>query len=127
MPNPRKILLADDDGAIRRVSSAVLAGAGFQVIEAADGFTAMEIALEKARADPPDPLHGLVTDILMPEMDGVVLAALCKELYKDIAIVIVSGYPEVPLPGNLESAEFLEKPFTPGALVNTLHKAFGEC
>jgi CheY-like chemotaxis protein len=126
MPNPRSILLADDDTEIRRLFSAVLAGAGFQVIEAANGFAAMETALVRSRANPPQPTHGLVTDVVMPEMDGVLLASLCKELYEDIAIVIVSGFAEVTLPRSLEGAEFLRKPFTPEALVNALYKSLGE-
>jgi CheY-like chemotaxis protein len=125
MANRKRILLAEDDTASRCLFSAALAGAGFQVIEAANGSDAVEIALERASAYPPEPIHGLVTDFQMP---GIVLASLCKELYKDLAIVIISGVSntDAKLAGNLDRAEFLNKPLTLGSLVNALCRALGE-
>jgi CheY-like chemotaxis protein len=74
MPNPKNILLAEDEAAIRGLFRAVLAGTGFQVIEAADGSRALEIAIERASVDPPEPLDVLVTDIMMPGVDGLDIA-----------------------------------------------------
>ncbi len=70
---PPLILVADDEHHIRSVVAAKLRGSGFEVIEAADG----EEALELARATPPDVV---VTDLQMPVMSGLELCLALKAL-----------------------------------------------
>ena len=79
-----KILVIDDDAVIRDMLTEVLGDAGYAVEAAADGIE----ALRMIKAAPPDLI---VTDIIMPEQDGVgVMLQLAKE-HPDIKIIAISG------------------------------------
>lgn len=80
-------LLAEDNLRVRAIIWSALVDAGFEVLEASDGEAAHELALKCSR-----PISVLVTDLMMPRMDGVTLAERCREKYPDMKIVVVSGY-----------------------------------
>ena len=105
-----RILVADDDPAIRASLGVALAAFGYSAVLANDGAA----ALRAARADPPDLI---LLDYMMPRMDGLaVLAALQADpRLRTIPVVFLTGVPEdIPmLPG---VAAVLEKPVRLGAL-----------
>ena len=67
--NPVTILLVDDDESIRRFVRGILTGHRYQVIEASDGAEALDLASAHQ-----GPIHLLLTDIIMPKLNGLVLA-----------------------------------------------------
>jgi len=107
-----KVLVVDDEPSILELSWKVLAKEGYSITTAHSGCE----ALKRAKGEKFDLL---VTDIIMPEMDGLELLQRLRELYPDIAAVIITGY------GTMENAinslkqgaqGFIVKPFTPDEL-----------
>lgn len=81
---PTSILIVDDDAAFRRAVSRVLSGAGYQVAQAEDGGKAQKV-LSSERPDI------LVTDIIMPDGDGIELINAVKWRYPTMRILAISG------------------------------------
>ena len=79
------ILVADDELAVRQFVERALNYAGYAVTAVADGNAALE-ALGR------QPYHLLLTDIVMPEMDGIALSLKAAKDYPDMKILMMSGY-----------------------------------
>jgi two-component system, cell cycle sensor histidine kinase and response regulator CckA len=110
-----RVLVVDDDEALRTLATSVLGEVGLDVITAASG----EEALAALAADTSH-LDVIVTDLMMPRMSGDRLAQSVCEQFPDAGVVLTSGFPEDTLPeGTLHQRRerFLEKPFTPLALI----------
>ncbi|HEX4860714.1 MAG TPA: ATP-binding protein, partial [Rhizomicrobium sp.] len=103
------ILLVEDEEAVRSFAARALRMRGYEVLEAAGGEEALEIVREhKAK------IHLLVTDVVMPNMDGPTLVRAMKRLSPETAVIFMSGYAEEAFRRNDEKAEdlhFLPKPF----------------
>ena len=103
------ILLVEDEEAVRSFAARALRMRGYNVLEASGG----EEALEIVRAGDVE-IHLLVTDVVMPNMDGPTLVRHVKTLKPDMAVIFMSGYAEEAFRRNDEKAEdlhFLPKPF----------------
>ena len=103
------ILLVEDEEAVRSFAARALRMRGYNVIEASGGEEALEI-VRAAKA----PIHLVITDVVMPNMDGPTLVRHVKRLRPDMAIIFMSGYAEEAFRRNDEKAEdlhFLPKPF----------------
>ena len=85
-----KILLAEDDNDMRRFLVKALENAGFQVSSHDNGLSAYQRLRE-------EPFELLLTDIVMPEMDGIELARRAAELDPDIKIMFITGFAAVAL------------------------------
>jgi len=108
------ILLVEDEVSIRTLARKVLESEGYRVIEAKGGPD----ALERARGSG-DPIHLLVTDLVMPGMAGTELASRLLESRPELRVLYMSGYSDdaVVRHGLLEHHHhFLPKPFTPQVL-----------
>jgi PAS domain S-box-containing protein len=108
------ILLAEDEAAVRGLASVILRSCGYQVLEAGDGPEALRLLQQRT-----GPLHLLVTDVMMPHMNGVQLAERVRQLRPDVRVLYISGYTDdimVPHGGPTTGQEFLQKPFTPMSL-----------
>jgi len=106
-----RVLLAEDDDQLRRLARSVLERQGCTVYEAATGQRALEVAAEAGRLDI------LVTDVIMPGIDGHELAERLRDRFPELQVLFMSGYPT----SEQESAErLLEKPFTPSDLVRRI-------
>src|SRR5207253_8559755 len=109
------VLLVEDEEGLRALNARGLVSRGFTVFEAGNGVEAME-ALERQGGH----VDLVVSDVVMPEMDG---PALLKELRKrnpDIKVIFVSGYAEDAFQKSLPEGDrpnFLPKPFTLKQLV----------
>jgi len=102
-----KILLAEDDVDMRRFLVKALQNAGFDVISYDNGLSAYQRLRE-------EPFELLLTDIVMPEMDGIELARRAAELDPDIKIMFITGFAAVALHPASEApkqAKVLSKPF----------------
>jgi two-component system, response regulator PdtaR len=112
---PVVILVVEDEMLLRMCTADILQGAGYHVAEARDGVEAL--ALLEVRDD----VAALFTDIAMPNMNGMALAALVSERWPNVGIVITSG--AVPPGLKLElpaGARFLLKPYTAEALLQEI-------
>jgi len=104
------VLLVEDDAAVRTVAEGFLGRAGYQVLVATDGNEALKLAAEHGQS-----IDLLVTDVIMPDMNGRKLAEQLRQLQPSLRTLFVSGYTAnvIAHHGVLdEGVEFLEKPFT---------------
>jgi len=109
------ILLVEDEEGLRSLNARGLRSRGYSVIEASNGIEALEALEEKNGA-----VDLVVSDVVMPEMDGPTLLKTMRGRNPDLKIIFVSGYAEdafeKSLPENQQFA-FLPKPFTLSQLV----------
>ena len=113
-----KILLAEDDNDMRRFLVKALENAGYEVTDYDNGMSAYRRLRE-------EPFELLLTDIVMPEMDGIELARRASELDPDIKIMFITGFAAVALNPNSQApkdAKVLSKPFHLRDLVNEVQK-----
>lgn len=102
----QRILLAEDDESMRRFLVRALEKAGYQVCAFANGAEAYECLQEQ-------PFTMLLTDIVMPEMDGIELARRAAEIAPEMRIMFITGFAAVALaPDNSapKDARILSKP-----------------
>jgi nitrogen-specific signal transduction histidine kinase/CheY-like chemotaxis protein len=101
------ILVADDDASIRRVTVAGLTQLGYQVIEAADGAEALQRC-----AAPEQRIDLLVTDVVIPGIDGVALGLQAQRLRPQLRVILITGYSgEAADAGRDPVFPLLRKPF----------------
>jgi two-component system cell cycle sensor histidine kinase/response regulator CckA len=115
------ILLVEDEDPVRAVNGRALAARGYTVLEAASGVEALQI-IEERQA----PVDLVVSDVVMPEMDGPTLLGELRKLYPDLKVIFVSGYAEDAFRKNLPEGEefnFLAKPFSLKQLVEAVKQA----
>ncbi len=109
------ILLVEDEDGLRSLNARGLRSRGYTVIEAANGLEAMEAIDSEQGA-----IDLVVSDVVMPEMDGPTLLVEMRKRNPDLKIIFVSGYAEdafeKSLPEN-QQFNFLPKPFTLSQLV----------
>lgn len=104
-----RILLVEDEDAVRLFTSRALVNKGYEVLAAASGEDAINLLSEKKDFK----IDLLVTDVVMPVMDGPTLARKIRETDSSIKIIFISGYTEDKLAGEMgERVFFLPKPFT---------------
>ena len=108
------VLVVDDEPMIRGFAARVLREEGFGVHEAGDGAEALELV----RAGIAD-LEVVLSDIVMPRMDGVQLLQSLSTLRPDLPVILMSGYGTAQLAelGIASPCGVLAKPFSPEALV----------
>ncbi|MCK0195538.1 response regulator [Ancylobacter sp. 6x-1] len=115
------LLLVEDEDAVRAFASRALASRGYHVMEAASGLEALDVLAE----------HGgtvdlVLSDVVMPEMDGPTLLKSLRSTYPDIKVIFMSGYAEEAFARNLPEGAafgFLPKPFTLKQLIEAVKKA----
>lgn len=104
------ILLAEDDSTTRKIISLMLKKMKYSVLQAEDGKKALEIALNHQGK-----IGLLITDVIMPEINGAKLFEQLKLVHPDIRVIFISGYaPDEILRNKLieENVNFIQKPFT---------------
>ena len=90
----RTILIADDEQPIRFLLKRCFQSAGFGVLEAECGLRALELIEQ----DDIGVVDVLVTDIEMPNIDGITLAERCKRRFPDLRVVVMSGVSQRAIP-----------------------------
>ena len=113
-----KILLAEDDNDMRRFLERALDKAGYEVVAYDNGAGAYDRLRE-------EPFTLLLTDIVMPEMDGIELARRATEIDPDMKVMFITGFAAVALNPDSEApkdAKVLSKPFHLRDLVNEVEK-----
>jgi DNA-binding NtrC family response regulator len=118
-PHP-KILLVEDEASVRRLARHILSEEGFDVTEAGCGDEALEFVRRTGTH-----FSVLVTDVIMPGMNGRDLAQRLREIQPGLAVLFMSGYADdVLVTSELEhfDSEFLQKPFAPAILAEKTRK-----
>lgn len=113
-----KILLAEDDHDMRRFLERALDKAGYSVVAYDNGASAYDRLRE-------EPFTLLLTDIVMPEMDGIELARRATEIDPDMKVMFITGFAAVALNPDSDApkdAKVLSKPFHLRDLVNEVEK-----
>ncbi len=121
MVNPNEtILLVDDEETVRRFGLRVLEKHGFQVLCAATGAEALSTAHRH-----PGTIDLLLTDVMMPEMNGCVLAERLLAQRPSLRVLFISGYAEDVIAEQIAlvgGSAFLGKPFKPKTLVTKVRE-----
>ena len=122
--NGETVLLVDDERQVRQVTARLLERMGYVCRQAASG----EEALSELKAGT-DHIRVVVTDLMMPGMDGITLIRRLREIAPQLPIIAVSGH--IANPDSLryvreQSRYFLNKPYETKALLDALHRLFAE-
>jgi putative nucleotidyltransferase with HDIG domain len=115
-----RILVVDDEEAIREIVCSMLANAGFQTQQANSGAHALEVLKKDSE------FSMIMSDLMMPEMDGTGLLERAKEIYPDIAVIMVTAVHDisVALAAIRNGAyDYLLKPFEREQLLTTVRRA----
>jgi PAS domain S-box-containing protein len=118
------VLLVEDEGTVRSVAREVLQMVGYTVLEAATGEEALQRVEEYSGA-----IHLLVTDVIMPGMNGRELAARLMTHHPAAQVLYLSGYTDEAIAhhGVLQAGiELLHKPFTPDALARRVREVLDQ-
>jgi two-component system chemotaxis response regulator CheY len=117
------ILAVDDSASMRQMVSFTLKGAGYDVIEAADGAEALKLARGQS-------VNLVITDVNMPNMDGIALIrelrALPSYRFTPLLMLTTESSPEKKQQGKAAGATgWIVKPFNPDQLLSTVRKVLG--
>jgi two-component system, cell cycle sensor histidine kinase and response regulator CckA len=113
------ILVAEDDDALRGIVTRVLWDQGFRTLEARHGKEALHLAELAAPY-----LDLVVTDIIMPELDGLELGRQLAQRWASIPVLYISAFPanDIFSRGGTDSMPFLQKPFTADVLLERVRQ-----
>jgi len=114
----KRILLVEDDNGMRRFLANALERAGYKVTDFDNGASAYERLQE-------EPFSLLLTDIVMPEMDGIELARRATEIDPDLKVMFITGFAAVALSADTKAphdSRVLSKPFHLRQLVDEVQK-----
>lgn len=118
-----RLLLVEDEDAVRTFGARALANKGYEVLEAETGESALEVMDRQENKA----IDLLITDVIMPNMDGPTLARHMRERYPTLKIIFISGYTEEKLKDHMgENIWFLPKPFTLKQLAAKVKEALEE-
>jgi len=114
--------VVDDDPALLTLAREIVAGEGYRVLEAAGGEDALRIA-----ADYAGPIHLLLTDVVMPGMNGRDLADRLRSIRRDTKVLFMSGFTAelVAEYGVIPGDPLITKPFTLAGLALEVRKMLG--
>jgi CheY-like chemotaxis protein len=107
------VLVVDDDRIMRSVLTRILEAEGWQVHAAIDGTEALAFLASSP------PVDIVVSDVMMPRLDGRALAAELGKLFPRLPVLLISG---AHLGGRSYAGPFLPKPFTPMSLVASIRE-----
>ena len=113
-PRTQTILLVEDERPVREVTKLILERAGYRVLEAPSPDVAIKLIEEH-----PGPIHLMLTDVVMPRMNGVQLRDEALERRSDLKVILMSGYPDASRGDSTvadDGTPFIAKPFTPEKL-----------
>ncbi len=120
-PGSETVLLVEDEASVRALARRILTGRGYRVLEAADAQQALEVARGH-----PDPIHLLLTDVVMPGLSGCELADVLRPQRPRMKVLYMSGYSDHAVLRDQSlnvGTNFLHKPFTPESLATRVRDA----
>jgi signal transduction histidine kinase/CheY-like chemotaxis protein len=119
MSSSETILVVEDDDEVRTLAVEILKERGYTVLAAADGPKALHFA-----ARHPGPIHLLLTDIVMPHLNGWELAQQVKVVRSETKVLYMTGYSEITIAHEgVSGLDVLQKPFTTDGLARRVLEA----
>ncbi len=118
-----QILIVDDNDELRELLRLILESAGHEIVEAANG----KIALDLLKTTP---VELVITDIIMPEMEGIDLIRMIRTIYPDVRIIAISGGGKIDpnvclnIAGKLGADRILQKPFGKSTILSIIGDLF---
>ena len=118
--NPPVILLVEDESIVREVTREVLKHAGYTVLESGSAKEALHLARQHAGR-----IDLLLTDVVMPGMNGADLACHLQSMQPDLITILMSGYAQNDIAQtiNRTAAIHIQKPFTVNILLTRISEA----
>ena len=116
-----RILLVEDEPGVRKLACRVLRRCGYEVLEASSGEDATRICAQRSGAD----IDLLLTDVVMPGMNGAELAHMLATSHPEMRVLYMSGYAEdrlIEQTGLAAGVPFMPKPFTPDSLARKVRE-----
>jgi two-component system, cell cycle sensor histidine kinase and response regulator CckA len=112
-----RLLVIEDQDSVRALIVQALKQDGYHVVEAANGEEALQAAASLL-----EPIQALVTDVIMPQMSGLVVAERLRVIWPGIRVLFMSGYVDLTKPAFLDKpgTAFIQKPFLPDELARHL-------
>lgn len=116
----RVVLLVEDEAIVREITARVLESAGYKVLESSGPREALRVAGSDSET-----IDVLLTDVVLPDMNGIDLAERIRMVRPDLATVFMSGYADgqVLKKARLELARHIQKPFTVSFLLSQIADA----
>lgn len=117
------VLVVEDEAMVRQLVCQTLLAHGYTVLEAENADNALQLAANRR-----DPIQLLLTDVIMPQMNGRDLYQKISRFYPDIRVLFMSGYTNnvIAHHGVLEEGvNFLQKPFTVESLTRKVREVLG--
>ncbi len=114
-PGGETLLVVEDEADVRELAVAILESQGYVVLSASNGQEALRVFREHTQS----PIQLVVSDIIMPQMDGKVMAAWLRTTDPELKVLFISGYSDdvIAIKGVLElGVEFLPKPYNSSIL-----------
>ena len=118
------VLLVEDETAVRMFGARALRNKGYHVLEAASGEDAIEVVRKADRT-----IDLIVSDVVMPGMDGHTLIKLLRQEFPDVKVILMSGYAEDALNEEIQNdttIHFIGKPFTLKDLASAAKRVMGQ-
>jgi DNA-binding response OmpR family regulator len=132
-PTPKEcILVVDDEAEVRSVLARVLGKAGYAVLEAPDGSTALDIlardrqARQRGETAEYGPIRLVTTDVQMPNMSGDDLHRMIRERYPEVRVMMVTAFADVETAVEcmrLGAADYVLKPFSVSDIIVRVRRA----
>ena len=116
-----KILVIDDEEIVRKSCSRTLSPLGYDV-------TLTQSSLDGLRMIEDEAFDLVLTDIKMPDMDGIEVLKQVRDKFPEMKVIIMTGYQSVEnalKSVQLGAFDYIEKPFSPDALISSVSKALG--
>jgi DNA-binding NtrC family response regulator len=114
------VLLVEDESTVRNILNIVLKDSGYKAIESRDCIEALQICDQYAA-----PIHLLVTDVVMPGMNGPELVKKLLNIHPEMKVLYISGYSRETIFQSGEQEQgfgYLGKPFTPRAFLRKVRE-----
>ncbi len=113
-----RVLLVDDDDQVRRALGLLLKNLGYDTLLASDGEEALGIVANET-------LDLMISDVVMPGMDGIQLSSKVREEYPQLPILLISGYSDGTVT-SVRNTRFLRKPFSMSDLAREIRATLTE-
>jgi len=122
----KRIMLVEDENAVRRCARKIIEHGGYEVEDYSHGLSAFQKLVELRTLNKVDYFGLILSDVIMPEMDGLAFAEKCTEIVPNTPFLLMSGYIPRSCDIPLNVRGIISKPFNKDTLERSLNKYFSK-